>query len=66
MIDDVRYNPKWNGDPAKYLEAKLKVLEDPRGFGVHPTKEEIEHLRTLKTQTAIDNGILTIIDRRWG
>ncbi len=66
MIDDVSYSPKWNGNPEKYLEAKLKILTDSRGFGIKPTEEELEHLRTLKTQTAIDNGILTIINKRWG
>lgn len=66
MLSDTSYNPRWNGDPKKYLEAKLKILEDHRGFCIHPTKEELEHLRALKTQIQIDNAILTIIDRRWG
>lgn len=66
MLDDVSYNPKWKGDPQKYIDAKLKILEDPRGFGIHPTKKEVEHLRTLKTQTSIDNAIWTIINNRWG
>lgn len=66
MLGDTSYNPRWNGNPKKYLEAKLKILEDHRGFGIHPTKEELEHLQALKTQTQIDNAILTIIDRRWG
>lgn len=66
MPDDVSYSPKWNGNPQKYLTAKLCILEDPRGFGIHPTEEELEHLRTLKTQVQIDNAIWTIIERRWG
>ena len=65
MIDDVRYNPKWKGDPNKYIDAKLKILEDNRGFGIKLTEEELAHIRTLKTQVAIDNAIWTIINNRW-
>ena len=64
--DDLTYSPRWQGDPSKYLKAKLNILEDPRGFGVHPTESELEHLRSLKTQVQIDNAILTIINNRWG
>jgi hypothetical protein len=52
-------------NPKQYVEAKLKILMDHRGFGIKPTEEEIEHLKTLKTQIAIDNAILSIIDRHW-
>lgn len=64
-LDDVSYSPKWQGNPAKYLEAKLKILTDPRGFGITPTESEMEHLRTLTTQISIDNAILSIINNRW-
>lgn len=53
-------------NPAQYLKAKLKVLSDPQGFNITPTDEEMEHLRTLMTQTQIDNAIITIMDHRWG
>ena len=53
-------------NPAQYLKAKLKVLSDPKGFNITPTDEEMEHLRTLKTQIQIDNAIITIMNRRWG
>jgi hypothetical protein len=66
MLDDVSYSPKWKGDPTKYLEAKLKILMDNRGFCITPTETELKYLQTLKTQTAIDNAILSIIDKRWG
>jgi hypothetical protein len=65
MLEGSTYNPKWNGNPTKYLEGKLKILMDPRGFGITPTKREMEHLQTLTTQTEIDNAILTIINNRW-
>lgn len=66
MLDGATYNPKWTGDPKKYLNGKLAILIDPRGFGITPTEKEMEHLETLKTQAQIDNGILEIINNRWG
>lgn len=45
---------------------KLDILMDTRGFCITPTESEMTHLKTLKTQTAIDNAIQSIIDRRWG
>ena len=60
------YNPKWNGNAKKYLEAKLKILTDHRGFCIQPTESEIKHLQTLTTQTQIDNAIMSIINNRWG
>ena len=49
--------------PKKYLTAKLKILS--RDFKLTPTETELEHLRTLTTQIAIDNAILSIINRHW-
>ena len=66
MLEDASYNPKWKGNPEKYLEKKLDILMDTRGFCITPTKSEMAHLKTLKTQIAIDNAIQSIIDRRWG
>ena len=57
------YNPKWK-NAEQYLEGKLKILND--GFRIVPTEMEMKHLKSLKTQTQIDNAILTIIDRRYG
>lgn len=50
-------------NPEKYIEAKIKILK--RDFRIGPTEAEIEHLKTLKTQTAIDNAILSIINHHW-
>lgn len=49
--------------PKKYVEAKVRILK--RDFCIRPTEEEIEHLYTLKTQTAIDNAVLSIINHHW-
>ena len=65
MFEETSYNPKWNGNAKKYLEAKLKILTDKKGFGITPTEREMAHLKTLKTQVAIDNAILGIINNRW-
>jgi hypothetical protein len=47
----------------KYVDAKVRILK--RDFCIRPTEEEIEHLYTLKTQTAIDNAVLSIINHHW-
>lgn len=49
--------------PEKYLKAKLKILN--RDFKITPTETELEHLRTLTTEIAIDNAILSIINHHW-
>lgn len=64
-MESSTYNPLWKGDPDKYLKGKLKILMDSRGFCITPTEREMEHLVTLKTQVAIDNAILGIINNRW-
>ena len=58
----VAHSPIWS-TPEKYLKAKLLILTED--FCIKPTKEELEHLKTLKTQISIDNGILGIINRHW-
>lgn len=65
MIEGATYNPTWKGNAQKYLEGKLKILTDPRAFGITPTEREMEHLKSLTTQAAIDNAILGIINSRW-
>ena len=47
----------------KYVKDKLRILK--RDFYIEATYEEVSHLKTLKTQTAIDNAILSIINRHW-
>lgn len=50
-------------NPRQYAEAKLEILTDNRGFNIQPTRDEVLHLYTLKTQISIDNAILSIINR---
>lgn len=52
-------------NPKQYLNAKLKILTDTRGFGIQPTETELEHLRTLTTEIGIDNAILSVINHHW-
>lgn len=47
----------------QYVEAKLRILRCD--MYIEPTKEEIEHLHELKTKTAIDNAVHSIINRHW-
>ena len=49
--------------PEQYVEDKIEMLREE--MYIKPTKEEIEHLKTLKTEVSIDNAIHSIIDRHW-
>lgn len=49
--------------PEQYTRAKVKILK--RDFCIRPTEEEMYHLKTLETQIAIDNAILSIINHHW-
>ena len=53
------YNPTFR-NTEQYLKQKLKILTEH--FCIAPTRKQMEHLRTLKTQCAIDNAILSIMD----
>ena len=50
--------------PEQYVKAKLKIWK--RDFYIEPTEAEIEHIKTLKNQTQIDNAFQSLITRRWG
>jgi hypothetical protein len=58
----VSHSPMFRS-PRQYADAKIEMLEED--FCVKPTKEEVEHLYTLKTQISIDNAVQSIIDRHW-
>ena len=64
MDDDYinSHSPKFT-TPEKYVKDKLKILS--RDFCIRPTETDLEHLKTLKTQTSIDNAIKSIIDHSW-
>lgn len=63
MLDAAGWLPKWT-TPEKYIEEKVKILT--KDFCITPTKEELAHLATLKTQISIDNACQTIIKNHWG
>ena len=47
-------------NPEQYVR---EMLHDD--MFIRPTEEEIAHLRELKTATAIDNAVRTIVSRHW-
>ncbi len=47
-----------------YRKWKLKMLR--RDFFVDLTEEEIAHAETLKTEAAIDQFCMGILEKRWG
>lgn len=61
-VESTAHCPVFN-NPKQYTKAKLKILTED--FYINPTEEELEHLKTLKMQIAIDNAILGIINRNW-
>lgn len=60
------YIQSWDTDfksSDAYIEYKLGMLRNE--MCIRPTKEEIEHLRSLKTMGDIDRCVHSIIDRHW-
>jgi hypothetical protein len=49
---------------SAYRKAKLKILK--RDFLISLTATEIERANTLKTEVAIDQFCLGILNSRWG
>ena len=49
--------------PEQYVEDKIEMLREE--MCIKPTADEIKHLKTLKTETSIDNAVHSIIDRHW-
>ena len=49
--------------PKQYVREKLKMLRTD--MEIKPTKEEIAHLKELKTQGDIDRAVHDIIKRAW-
>ena len=46
-----------------YREAKLKILK--RDFRITLSLDEIIHVKSLKTEIAIDNFCISAINRHW-
>lgn len=61
----------------QYVEAKLRILMDDKGFCINPTETEIEHLYDIareseiknwsdrKTEDTINRAVRQIIDNHW-
>lgn len=49
--------------PEQYVEDKLEMLREE--MYIYPTYDEVKHLKSLKTETSIDNAVHSIIDRHW-
>lgn len=47
----------------QYVKAKLRMLR--KDMYIEPSGKNIAHLRSLKTKTAIDAAVHSIIDRAW-
>ena len=56
------YLPEFSS-PERYVRAKLKMLRNE--MLIEPTDAEVLHLYELKTETAIDNAVHSIIARHW-
>ena len=62
----------------QYVEAKLIMLMDSKGFCIHPTETEVMHLYDIaleselknwdnrKTEDAINRAVRQIINNHWG
>lgn len=62
-LGDDRFFEKFES-PEQYVKTKLRMLEDD--MCIRLTEEELAHLKELKTETAIDAAVRSIIARHWG
>lgn len=61
-----RIAENWDPDfesPEQYVGCKLVMLR--KEMYIEPTEQEVAHLYELKTVTAIDNAVHSIIARHW-
>ena len=47
----------------EYIEWKIKTLR--RDFKIEPTAREMQHIYSLRTEIAVDNAVLKIINDHW-
>ena len=50
-------------NPEQYVGMKLDMLR--KDMKIKPSKEEVEHLYSLKTEGDIDRAVCSIIGRHW-
>lgn len=61
-LGDDRFFEKFES-PEQYVKSKIEMLEVD--MCIKLADEEIAHLRELKTETAIDAAVRSIIARHW-
>ena len=49
--------------PDSYVDFKIDMLVNE--MFIEPTEDEIDHLRSLTTETAINNAVQSIVARHW-
>ena len=50
-------------NPEKYIKEKLRMLR--QDMYIEPTEEEIDRLKSKKTESEIDNVVRGIVARAW-
>lgn len=64
MIDDkTATNPQRKTSLRSYRNMKLKMLQ--RDFRISLTDEEIYHAHTLQTEAAIDQFVISVLNKHW-
>lgn len=64
MIDDRTAAVPRKVSLKEYRKMKIKMLK--KDFCINLTDEEIAHANTLKTEAALDQFCLGILNNRWG
>ena len=64
MLDDrTAFIPQKSMSLKAYRKMKLKMLS--RDFCITLTQKEIDHANSLKSEIAIDNFCISVINNRW-
>ena len=50
-------------NPEEFVDFKINMLVNE--MFIEPTEDEIAHLRSLTTETAINNAVRSIVARHW-
>lgn len=61
-ITRTSYVPEFK-NPEKFIEAKINMLQND--FRIDLSLDDIVHLKSLKTERAINAAVRAIIDRAW-
>ena len=66
LADDQEFQPSYIPKfetPERFIAEKVAILRNH--MGIYPTPEEIQHLKTYKTENEINAAIKTIINKYW-